>query len=192
MVARAAAPTAAIQRVPFAIGPDHDGRQASLADVGAAILAGTDAGQMVAVAVIGDPMQWTIFADLAELVGTERPGLTIVAEPGITSYQAAAAAAVVPLGRSGSPMVVLDGAGDLDRDLDDGERSVVLYKASTDAAALKEAGRRNGRDDAIVSELTGLPGQRVVPLASTDDGPISYLATVIFPARRTARAQVLP
>ena len=103
MVARAAAPTAAIHRVPFAIGPDRDGRQASLADVGAAILAGTDAGEMVAVALIGDPMQWTIFADLADLVRTERPGLAIVAEPGITSYQAAAAAALVPLGRRGWP-----------------------------------------------------------------------------------------
>lgn len=192
MVARSTAPTAAIQRVPFAIGADRDGRQASLADVGAAILAGTDAGEMVAVAVIGDPMQWTIFADLAELIRTERPGLAIVAEPGITSYQAAAAAAVVPLGRSGSPMVVLDVAADLDRDLDDAERSVVLYKGSTDAAALKEAGRRSGRDDAIVSELTGLPGQRVVPLTATADGPISYLATVIFPARRPAGAQARP
>ena len=186
MVVRSVVPTAHVQRVPFAIGADPDARHASLVAVADAVMASADAGEMVAVAVIGDPTQWTIFPDVAVLVAGARPGLAITAEPGITSYQAAAAAAVAPLGQPGAAMVVLDDAGELRQHLEASGRSVVLYKASTDAATVKAAAARHGRHDAIVAELSGLPGQRLVALDDTDDGPISYLATVVFPARRPA------
>lgn len=186
MVVRSVVPTARVQRVPFAIAADPDARHASLVAVADAVMAAVDAGELVAVAVIGDPTQWTIFPDLAELVGRARPGLPIAAEPGITSYQAAAAAAVAPLGQPGAAMVVLDDAGELGQHLEVSGCSVVLYKASTDAATVKAAAGRHGRHDAIVAELSGLPGQRLVALEDTEDGPISYLATVVFPARRPA------
>lgn len=184
MVVREVAPTARVQRVPFAISGDAHARLASLRQVAAEVLAAVDAGELVAVAVIGDPAQWTVFPDLATHVRDERPALHISAEPGITSYQAAAAAAGTTLGLAGTAMVVLDDAGDLRRHLKSGEDSVVLYKASTDSATVKTAAVKADRHDAIVAELSGLPGQRMLPLADTPDGPISYLATVVFPARR--------
>jgi len=183
MVVRSVAPTASIQRVPFAIGADAAARRGSLDDVKEAALAGLDAGELVAVAVLGDATQWTIFPDLAELVSAGRPGVTVAIEPGITSYQAAAAEALTPLGRPTGGMVVVDRVDDLDRHLGDPATAVVLYKATTDAVALKELASRHQRDGAVVAELTGLPGHRLQPLAQSDDGPISYLATVLFPAR---------
>jgi precorrin-2/cobalt-factor-2 C20-methyltransferase len=188
MVVRSVAPTARVQRLPFAIGGDVDARQASLVGVAEAVSAATDAGELAVVAVIGDPAQWTIFPDLATLVAAGRPALQITAEPGITSYQAAAAAAVASLGQPGAAMVVLDDASDLHRYLKAGKDSVVLYKASTDAGTVKAAARGAGRRDAVVAELSGLPGQRLAPLDDTDDGPISYLATVVFPAQRPVPA----
>ena len=188
MVARSAAPTARLQRVAFTISGDADSRHASLLALAAEVLAATDGGELVAVAVIGDPSQWTLFPELAEAVATARPALHITAEPGITSYQAAAAAAGAALGVAGAAMVVLDGATELPRHLHGGGDSVVLYKASTDAQTVKAAAADTGRRDAIVAELSGLPGQRLVPLDDTPDGPMSYLATVVFPARRPVPA----
>ena len=188
MVVRSAAPTARLQRVAFAISGDAASRHASLLAVADEVLAGADAGELVAVAVIGDPSQWTVFPELAAVVAEARPGLHITAEPGITSYQAAAAAAGTALGVAGAAMVVLDDAVALPRRLDSGRDSVVLYKATTDADAVRAAAADAGRHDAIVAELSGLPGQRLVPLADTPDGPISYLATVVFPARRSVPA----
>ena len=183
MVVRSVAPTARVQRVPFAISGDTAARLASLRNVADEALAALDAGELVAIAVIGDPSQWTIFPDLSALISAERPSLHISAEPGITSYQAAAASSGTALGLAGAAMVVLDDAGDLRRRLKSGDDSVVLYKASTDADTLKAAAARADRHDAIVAELSGLPGQRLGALDDAPSGPISYLATVVFPAR---------
>lgn len=190
MVVRAVAPTAHLQRVPFAISGDADARRASLLAVVADVLAAIDGAELVALAVIGDPSQWTVFPELAAQVAAERPALPITAEPGITSYQAAAAAAGAALGVPGAALVVLDDAGDLRQRLKAGDDAVVLYKATTDARTLKAAAGRADRHDAVVAELSGLPGQRLVALDDAGDGPISYLATVVFPARRTAPVAV--
>ena len=183
MVVRAIAPAAHVHRVPFEISGDTDARQASLQAVANQILAAVDAGELVAVAVIGDPSQWTVFPELAAWVAASRAGLHISAEPGITSYQAAAASTGVSLGVAGAALVVLDDASDLDRCLQSGDDAVVLYKASTDAQTVKAAAARAARHDAVVAELSGLPGQRLLPLGETPDGPISYLAAIVFPAR---------
>lgn len=190
MVVRSVAPATHVQRVPFAIGGDADARLASLREVAGKALAAVDAGELVAVAVIGDPSQWTVFPDLAAQVRAARPSLHISAEAGITSYQAAAAASGAALGLAGAALVVVDDAGDLCRHLKTGADSVVLYKASTDSSTVKAAATRSDRHDAIVAELSGLPGQRLVPLADIPDGPISYLATVVFPARHPAASPV--
>jgi precorrin-2/cobalt-factor-2 C20-methyltransferase len=180
MVVRAVAATAHVQRVPFAIAADDAGRHRSLADLADAVMAPTDAGELVAVAVIGDPAQWTIFPELAAEVAAARPSLPITAEPGITSYQAAAAAAATTLGRAGAAVVVVDDAAGLAEHLAGDDDAVVLYKSSTDGATVKAIAHRHHRA-AVVAELSGLPGQRLTGLDEVDDGPISYLATVVFP-----------
>jgi precorrin-2/cobalt-factor-2 C20-methyltransferase len=181
MVVRAVAPTTRVQRVPFAISGDAGGRRRSLADLVDVVVAAVDAGELVAVAVLGDPSQRTVFPDLADEVRRLRPSLVVAAEPGIASYQAAAAGAGARLGAPGRALVVVDRVEDLDRHLGDGS-AVVLYKASTDAARVQAVARDHARDDGVVAELAGMPGERIVPVADAGDGPIAYLATVVFPS----------
>lgn len=190
MVVRSIVPTARVQRVPFAISGDSAARLASLHAVADEALAAVDAGELVAVAVIGDPTQWTIFPDLTARIAALRPSLHISTEPGITSYQAAAAAAGTALGTPGAAMVVLDDATDLPRHLTTSSDTVVIYKASTDADTLQTAATRADRHNAVVGELSGLPGQRLIALGDAPSGPISYLATVIFPAKLPDSATV--
>jgi precorrin-2/cobalt-factor-2 C20-methyltransferase len=184
MVVRAATPAALLERLPFAIASDPASRERSLRAVADAVEAALAAAELVAVALLGDPCQWSIFPELAAIVRAERPGVPILAEPGITSYQAAASDAVVPLGRPGAAIVVLGDVAELAERLSATDDAVILYKATTDGATLKVLAAEHDRDGTLVAELSGLPGQRIVALGDAADGPISYLATVIFPGRR--------
>jgi precorrin-2/cobalt-factor-2 C20-methyltransferase len=184
MVVRAVAPAVRVQRVPYAIGAGDEARRASMVALAEVAVAATDAGERVAVAVLGDPAQWTVLPDVVDLVVQQRPDLVVVIEPGITAYQVAAATARARLGRPGADLVVSDRLDHVEQQLA-ASNAVVLYKASTDAGAVRAVAARARRDDGLVAELPGLPGARSVPLVETDDGPISYLATVVFPAPAT-------
>jgi precorrin-2/cobalt-factor-2 C20-methyltransferase len=181
MVVRSVAPAVQVQRVPFAIDPDEARRRASLEALAGAAVAGTDAGELVAVAVLGDPSQWTVFPALVGAVRGLRPGLHVEGVPGITAYQASACRAVVALGAAGGALAVVDNLTDLDRHLEDPQMAVVVYKASIDGGDVQAVAVRHSRRG-LVAELNGFPGERVVELADLPAGPVSYLATVIFPA----------
>lgn len=181
MVARAIAPTVRATRVPFSIGADDAARASSFDRLVDAVLAGTDAGELVALAVLGDPSQWTIFPPLAGAVRRERPGLPVHAVAGITSYQALAAGGAASLGGPDGSLAVVDGVAALDAALDDPATTAVLYKASTDAGAVRAVAERHGRHG-TVGELAGLPGARTVGLDALGAGPLPYLSTVLFEA----------
>ena len=132
-------------------------------------------------AVLGDPSQWTVFPALVAAVRRGRPHLHVEAVPGITAYQASAGRAAVALGRAGGVLTVVDNLDELDRRLADPNAVVVMYKASVDGAEVQAVARRHRRGG-VVAELSGLPAERVMELADLPGGPISYLATVVFPA----------
>lgn len=180
MVVRAVAPATRIVRVPFAIGADPVARQDSIGPVVTAALAGADAGELVAVAVLGDASQWTVFPIVAGALSDQRPDLVVEAVAGVASYQAVAGRGTVALGSAGGTLAVVDNVADLDELLGRAATTVVLFKASTDAETLQRVAAAHGRDG-LVGELTGLPGERVSRLTELAPGPISYLATVVFP-----------
>jgi precorrin-2/cobalt-factor-2 C20-methyltransferase len=65
----------------------------------------------------------------------------------------------------------------------------VIYKGGRHLPAVAERLAAAGRlEGAVLGELLGMPGQRVVPVASVADLPASYLATVVVPPKRVARA----
>ena len=189
MVVRAVAPDAPVRRVPFAIGADDSARRRSLLDLADAVAAGTDAGEAVAVAMLGDPSQWTTFPALAAELAVQRPELHIEGVAGISSYQNAAAHGNIALGAAGAPLIVVDNVVDLDVFLARGDATVVLFKAATDAEALQQVAASRHRDG-VVAELIGLPGERTTSIGALAPGPISYLATVVFPAASRDRAVV--
>lgn len=180
-VVRAVAPMTTIQRVPYRIGADDD-RSGSMERLVEQALLGVDVGELVAVAVLGDPTQWTVFPELAERIRAVRPGLVVTATPGITAYQAAAAGAALGLGEGATSLTVTADPERARRAIADGD-AVVLHKATTDGEMVRSLIDGTGRSDAVVAELTGLPGQRTRPASDIPDGPLAYLSTLIVPHR---------
>ncbi|MCU1355859.1 MAG: precorrin-2 C20-methyltransferase [Acidimicrobiales bacterium] len=181
-VARAVAPTVAIERLVHDIAADGEGRATSLRRLAGPVVAALDAGEVVVVVTVGDPTLWSVFGDLADVVAEQRPAIAIEMVPGIAPFQALAAATATTLARPGQRVVLLDGAVPDDL-LADQLNAVVVYKGSADVGHIRHQAAATGRlPFARVGELLGVPGERIEALEDLGDGPVSYLATVILPA----------
>jgi precorrin-2/cobalt-factor-2 C20-methyltransferase len=179
-VVRQAAPEVRIERLVFDMSGSH-----SYPASAAALLVWLDAGETVAFATLGDPNVYSTFSSVASAVRAVRPEVVVETVPGIMAFQdlAARSGTVVLDGSESLALVTaLDGPSHVVAALEDPSRAVVVYKGGRHlpavAKALSEAGRLDG---AVMGELLGLPGERVVPVAEAGDGPATYLATVIVP-----------
>jgi precorrin-2/cobalt-factor-2 C20-methyltransferase len=180
-IVRQACPEARIERLVFDMGAAASSIDAAAAEV----VAGLDAGQRLVFVTLGDPNVYSTFSSVAAKVRELRPDATIETVPGIMAFQALAS-------RSGTVVLqnterlalvtALDGPDALDDALDDRTQAVVVYKGGRHlpemAKRLARAGRLGG---AVMGELLGLPGERVLPVADAAEGPAAYLATVIVP-----------
>jgi len=182
-VVRAVAPLAEIRRQPFDL--SSNGRTSSMRQLVDATLAGVGVGEAVAVAVLGDPSQWTVFPELAATVRARRPSVPIQAVPGVTAWQAAAATYALGLATGTGTLVITADPARARQAMLDGD-AVVLHKATTDGETIRALVRETGREHAVVAELTGLPGARSFPATDTPDGPLAYLSALIVPAASTA------
>jgi precorrin-2/cobalt-factor-2 C20-methyltransferase len=177
-----------IERLVFEMGAAGDTRRDGYrraAEQVAAAFDHTDAA-LVAVAVLGDPNVYSTFSALAQEVRGLRPEVAISTVPGIMAFQelAARAGTVLLDGTEQLTLVTaLAGPASLAGVLDDGGRAVVVYKGGRHLPSIAERLAAAGRlDDAVVGELLGLPGERVLPAAEAAAlGPATYLATVIVP-----------
>ena len=185
MIARATYPLARIERMVLDISGDAHSQRASLVEMTTSIVAALDVGEVVALVTLGDPSLWSVFTDIATEVGAQRPSVRVEMVPGITSYQALAAATGTTLARTGQTLMVVDGdvpAGALE----DPATTVVVYKGARDANELRAQVSAAGRiERAVVGELLGLAGEHVEGLEAWSGGPLSYLATVVVPAEGT-------
>jgi precorrin-2/cobalt-factor-2 C20-methyltransferase len=188
-VVRSAAPEVAVDRVVIDIGGDEAARATSIREAGTTLVGHLDRGELVVVAVLGDPNVWSVFPRLAEVVAAERPELAVETVPGIMAFQelAARAATVLADGDEELTLVTMgDDATRVEPLLDDDGRSLVVYKGGRHLPELAAALERHGRlAPAVVGEMLGLPGGRTVPVARAADRPASYLATVIAPPLRS-------
>lgn len=188
-IVRQACPGVRVERLVFDMG-QAGGSIGEAADL---VVAGLDAGQRLAFVTLGDPNVYSTFSSVAARVRALRPGAVVETVPGIMAFQELAAQAGTVVLRDTERLALvtaLEGPGALVGALDDPTQAVVVYKGGRHlpamAKALAEAGRLEG---AVVGELLGLPGERVVPVAEAAEGPAAYLATVIVPpADRTASA----
>jgi precorrin-2/cobalt-factor-2 C20-methyltransferase len=73
----------------------------------AEVLAKIDAGRDVAFITIGDPLLYSTFLYLYRIFREQRPDIAIEIVPGISSINAAAAAAGIPLGMAGGRIAIL-------------------------------------------------------------------------------------
>jgi precorrin-2/cobalt-factor-2 C20-methyltransferase len=179
-VVRDAVPDVRIERLVFAMTGDH-----SYAESAAALLPWLDDGETVAFVTLGDPNVYSTFSSVAAAVRALRPDTAIETVPGIMAFQdlAARSGTVVLDGAESLALVTaLDGPAAVADAAADPERAVVVYKGGRHLPAVAKALADAGRlDDAVMGELLGLPGERVVPVADAADQPATYLATVIVP-----------
>jgi precorrin-2/cobalt-factor-2 C20-methyltransferase len=127
---------------------------------------------------------------VAAAVRQRRPATVVEQVPGIMAFQALAARTGTTVTDERQRLVVrtaLDGE-DVDVDLAQPDVTVVLYKGGRRLPDLAKAAAAAGRlPGAVAGELLGMPGERIGSLADlAADGPASYLATVIVPARSPA------
>ncbi|MDQ1497593.1 MAG: precorrin-2/cobalt-factor-2 C20-methyltransferase [Actinomycetota bacterium] len=189
-VVRQAVPGLRVERIPFAMAPGRAERDRSV-DEAAGVVAGyLDAGEEVAFVTLGDPLTYSTFTSVAASVRQRRPATVVDQVPGIMAFQALAARTGTTVTDERQRLVVrtaLDGE-DVDVDLAQPDVTVVLYKGGRRLPDLAKAAAAAGRlPGAVAGELLGMPGERIGPLADlAADGPASYLATVIVPARSPA------
>lgn len=180
-IVRQACPEVAVERLAFAMGQADE----SVEQAAAIVAAGLDAGQRLAFVTLGDPNVYSTFSALAARVLELRPEARIATVPGIMAFQelASRSATVVLQDTERLALVTaLDGPGALDGALADPAQAVVVYKGGRHLPAMAKRLAAAGRlDGAVVGELLGLPGERIVEVASAGDGPAAYLATVIVP-----------
>jgi precorrin-2/cobalt-factor-2 C20-methyltransferase len=184
-VVRQAAPEVKVDRLPFVMAPGAEAREASARTAARTIVEWLDAGETIAFVTLGDPNVYSTFATVAAAVRAIRPETAIETVPGIMAFQALASrtGAVQLDDRQTLTLVTaLDGADDAAQAAAMRERAVVIYKGGRHVPAIAKALAEAGRlDDAILGELLGLPGERVVALADVADAPASYLATILVP-----------
>ncbi|CAA9221299.1 MAG: Cobalt-precorrin-2 C(20)-methyltransferase [uncultured Acidimicrobiales bacterium] len=180
-IVRQACPGVPIERLVFAMGDAAPSIEAAAAT----IVAHLDAGDRVVFVTLGDPNVYSTFSSVAAIVTELRPGAAIETVPGIMAFQELAS-------RSGTVVLqnterlalitALDGPDSLGDALDDPTQAVVVYKGGRHLPEMAKRLASTGRlDGAVVGELLGLPGERVLPVAAAVEGPAAYLATLIVP-----------
>ncbi|HEX6393193.1 MAG TPA: precorrin-2 C(20)-methyltransferase [Acidimicrobiales bacterium] len=176
-----------IERVTFSMNPSRTARDRSVNTAAAAVAAHLNAGEEVAWITLGDPLTYSTFSAVADRVRKLRPSTIVEQVPGIMAFQALAARTGTVVADERTRVSIrtgLDG-DELDADLRDQSTTLVVYKGGRrlpDIAA--QAAKRGRNGTAVAGELLGMPGERIGSLASLATSPASYLATVIFPARR--------
>ena len=184
-IVREAAPDVGTERLAFVMATDGDARAAAIDHAADRLVECLDAGERVAFITLGDPNVYSTFTSVAEAVRRRRPSVPIETVAGIMAFQELAARAATPLldGTGTLALVTaLDGTADVEAALAEPDRAVVVYKGGRHlpavAKCLADAGRLDG---AVMGELLGLPGERVVAVSDAADAPATYLATVIVP-----------
>lgn len=186
MIVRQAAPHVAIERLRFVMAQDPAARAGAIDEACATVARYLDAGAEVAFITLGDPMIYSTVGSVVTGVLERRPATTCELVPGILAFQAVAATGRMLLTDESQSLVILAAHTDverIDRELADPTRTVVLYKGGGRLPAIAKRLAAAGRlDGAVLGELVGLPGGRVVAVADVADRPASYLSSVIVPA----------
>lgn len=139
-----------------------------------AILEVLNQGKDAAFLTLGDPMTYSTFGYILQVIKENNPEVTMVTIPGITSYQAAASRMNVPLVEAEESLLLTSGAygGANVRKLSDCAENVVLLKAYKNTndiiSALSESDmlensraiRKCGREgEEIIADITRLANE---------------------------------
>jgi precorrin-2/cobalt-factor-2 C20-methyltransferase len=164
-------PGTAVRRLPYPMTRDRAALRAAWQANARTLITELDAGRDVAFLTLGDPLTYSTFGYTLKYVRAAAPHVPVETVPGITSYQAAAAALNVPLVEGEEALLIMSGVkgGDRLRQLTITPENVVFLKSYRNvrgiAGAIEEAGmlpnsfgvRNCGHDDQeIVRDIRAL------------------------------------
>lgn len=175
---------AAVEKVGFPMTRDrnalHDAWDAAAGRVLEVLRSGRDAGFVT----LGDPLTYSTFCYLLRTIKQMAPEVRVVTIPGITSYQAAAAAANTPLTEGEESFHLISGAmgGDTLRKIIETSDNVVMLKTYRHFDNICETLDQLGLlDRAVCVSRCGLDGETVVQdLRSLKGKDMPYLSLIII------------
>lgn len=140
-------------------------------------------GKTVAFVTIGDPFLYSTFLYLYRILQERYPDVAVEVVPGISSINAAAAAAGVPLGLAADRIAILPATFEDDRlrrTLEEFD-TVVLMKVARVFGRVRELLEELGlKEKAVYLKRVGLPGEAVVrDLDSVAEDDLDYLSLVM-------------
>ena len=134
------APGVRVIRLGFPMSRDEDTLQSAWVENARLVLKELEAGHDAAFITLGDPLLYSTFAYLLRTLRTLAPDQEVTVVPGITSFQAVAAATQTVLAESAQNLLILPGireAKDLRKSLEGADNAVIL-KAYTNFSAIRE------------------------------------------------------
>lgn len=154
----------AVRMMHFPMTQDKEEREAAWQAHAKTIIEECSAGKKVVFLTLGDSMTYSTYGYILQNVKVLAPDLPIISVPGITSYQAAAAAVNTPLVEGEESLMVISGAkgGDCFRELSCRPDTVAFLKAYRNVSdicrALEEVGMK---ENSVAVANCGLPDQKI-------------------------------
>lgn len=139
-----------------------------------------EAGQDVAMAILGDVSIFSTYCYLMDILKAE--GFPCVMVPGVPSFCAVAARLGRSLTEANTPLHILPGGGEGPGETLDLPGSKILMKSGKNyPRLLEELERRDWLDRAGMVEHCGLPGERVFSSLKEKPESSGYFTTIILP-----------
>jgi precorrin-2/cobalt-factor-2 C20-methyltransferase len=149
-------------------------------------------GQNVAFLTLGDPLIYSTFGYLMQTLERLDPDLPVEAIPGVTSFQAAAAATRTVLCQGEENLLIISGINSAERlgQALDAADSAVILKAYKNMGSIRKAlADRNLHSRAILVSLLGLDGESIVRGLEAAPQTPPYLSLLLVPSRRDQGAE---
>ncbi len=190
-IVRAILPDLEIERVLFDMSSGSKGahaRHASALAASTAIAERVSQGTIsqVVFLTLGDPNIYSTFGLIAKYVKQLLPEAEIRTTPGIMAFQAVLSENPLELTDEDDSLVLLSGLAnieDIEKEMRDDHRAVVIYKGGSKIEAIADVLRNSERyQSGLVGVEIGLPTSKVMRLSDVD-GALPYLSTVVIPPK---------
>ena len=164
----------------FTMSRDRAKQQEAHLSAADAVRSYLEAGQDVAMAILGDVSIFSTYCYLMDILKAE--GFPCVMVPGVPSFCAVAARLGRSLTEANSPLHILPGGGEGPGETLDLPGSKILMKSGKNySRILEELEERDWLDRAAMVENCGLPGERVFSSLKEKPESSGYFTTIILP-----------
>lgn len=179
---------ARMQRLEFPMTRDREILEKAWNKAASITLEILDNGENAAFLTIGDPLVYSTFAYLAQALKKLDPEIKMEIVPGITSFQAAASRAGMPLCLGGQALMILSGIAaedELEKLLSTGEPAVIL-KTYKNFPAIIKALRETGRlDTCLLVSQAECADEKICHVKDIiEQGHPPYMSLVISPGAK--------